>query len=90
MILVICIAVLVYFVWGALFDSESKKGPIEKAISHPGRWPRKILRGWIEDAKEVLIDPDSTEEDREKAMLDIKVFSKYIGDEKLIEELRKK
>ena len=78
MILVIGIAILVWFVWGAIFDPESKKGPVEKAISHPGRWSKKVMRGWIEDAREVLRDPDSTEEDREKALMDINFFSKYV------------
>lgn len=83
MILVIGMAVLVWFLWGAAFDPEKKKGQVEKAISHPGRWSRKVMHGWIEDAKEVISDPDSTDEDREKAMKDIEFFSKYIGEEEL-------
>jgi hypothetical protein len=47
------------------------------------------MRGWIEDAKEVISDPDSTDEDREKAMKDIEFFSKYIGEEELM-NLRKR
>ena len=89
MILVIGIAVLVWFLWGAAFDSEKKKGRVEKAISHPGRWFNKVMRGWIEDAEEVLRDPDSTDEDKEKAIRDIEVFSKYIGKEELM-KLRKR
>jgi len=89
MILVIGMAVLVWFLWGAAFDPEEKKGRVEKAISHPGRWSKKVMRGWIEDAKEVISDPDSTDEDREKAMKDIEFFSKYIGEEELM-NLRKR
>jgi hypothetical protein len=81
MILVIGIALLVWFLWGAMFDPEENLGPVEKAIKHPGKWSRKVMSGWIEDAKEVLIDPESTEEEKEKAMRDIEVFSKYVKEE---------
>ena len=78
MILLLVICAVIWFVWGAAFDSEPNKGPVERAISHPGRWSKKVMRGWIEDAKEVLHDPDSTDEEREKAMKDIDFFSKYV------------
>jgi hypothetical protein len=79
MILVIGMAVLVWFLWGAAFDPEEKKGRVEKAISHPGRWSRKVITGWIEDAEEILKDPDSTSEEKEKAMKDIDYFSRLIN-----------
>jgi hypothetical protein len=82
MILVIGIAILVWFLWGIIFDSEENLGPVEKAIKHPGKWSRKVMRNWIEDAREVLIDPDSTEEEKEKAMKDIEVFSRYVKEER--------
>jgi hypothetical protein len=82
MILVIGIALLVWFLWGAMFDPEENLGPVEKAIKHPGKWSRKVMSGWIEDAREVLIDPESTEEEKEKAMRDIEVFSKYVKEER--------
>jgi hypothetical protein len=40
------------------------------------------MSGWIEDARKVLIDPDSTEEEKEKAMRDIEVFSRYVKEER--------
>ena len=82
MILVIGIALLVWFLWGAMFDPEENLGPVEKAIKHPGKWSRRVMSGWIEDAREVLIDPESTEEEKEKAMRDIEVFSKYVKEER--------
>lgn len=82
MILVIGIALLVWFLWGAMFDPEENLGPVEKAIKHPGKWSRKVMSGWIEDARKVLIDPDSTEEEKEKAMRDIEVFSRYVKEER--------
>ena len=82
MILVIGIALLIWFLWGAMFDPEENLGPVEKAIKHPGKWSRKVMSGWIEDAKEVISDPDSTEEEKEKAMRDIEVFSRYVKEER--------
>ena len=82
MILVIGIALLAWFLWGAMFDPEENLGPVEKAIKHPGKWSRKVMSGWIEDARKVLIDPDSTEEEKEKAMRDIEVFSRYVKEER--------
>lgn len=82
MILVIGIALLVWFLWGAMFDPEENLGPVEKAIKHPGKWSRRVMSGWIEDAREVLIDPESTEEEKEKAMRDIEVFSRYVKEER--------
>ena len=82
MILVIGIALLVWFLWGAMFDPEENLGPVEKAIKHPGKWSRRVMSGWIEDAREVLTDPESTEEEKEKAMRDIEVFSKYVKEER--------
>ena len=82
MILVIGIALLVWFLWGAVFDPEPNLGPVERAIKHPGKWSRKVMSGWIEDARKVLIDPDSTEEEKEKAMRDIEVFSRYVKEER--------
>ena len=82
MILVIGIALLVWFLWGAMFDPEENLGPVEKAIKHPGKWSRRVMNGWIEDAREVLMDPESTEEEKEKAMRDIEVFSKYVKEER--------
>ena len=82
MILVIGMAVLVWFLWGAAFDPEEKKGRVEKAISHPGRWSRKVMRGWIEDAEEVLREKGrrfytevSEEEERAEAGSDTKAQS---------------
>jgi hypothetical protein len=72
---------LIWFIWGAVLDPETDKGPVEKAISHPGRWSRQVMKNWIEDAKEVLIDPRSTEEERTKALRDIEVFSKFVREE---------
>ena len=89
MIILIVIAVVVWLVWGIMFDPEPNLGPVERAIKHPGRWFNKVMRGWIEDAEEVLRDPDSTDEDKEKAIRDIEVFSKYIGKEELM-KLRKR
>jgi hypothetical protein len=89
MIILLVICVMIWVVWGIMFDPEPNLGPVERAIKHPGRWSRKVMRGWIEDAKEVISDPDSTEEDREKAMKDIEFFSKYIGEEELM-NLRKR
>ena len=82
MILVIGIALLVWFLWGVMFDPEPNLGPVERAIKHPGKWSRRVMSGWIEDARKVLIDPDSTEEEKEKAMRDIEVFSKYVKEER--------
>jgi hypothetical protein len=76
MILLLTICVAIWFLWGAAFDS--KKVPVERAIRHPGRWSKKVMRGWIADAEEVLRDPNSTEEEREKAMKDIDFFSRYV------------
>jgi hypothetical protein len=73
---------MIWVVWGAMFDPEPNLGPVERAIKHPGRWSKKVMRGWIEDAREVLIDPDSTEEEKEKAMRDIEIFSKYVKEER--------
>ena len=89
MIILLVICVMIWVVWGIMFDPEPNLGPVERAIKHPGRWSRKVMRGWIEDAKEVISDPDSTDEDREKAMKDIEFFSKYIGKEELM-NLRKR
>lgn len=75
MILVLSIAVLVWFIWGALFDHEEKLGPVEKVIRHPGRCTKNLLTKWIKDAEDVLKDPNSTEEQRERAMKDIEYFS---------------
>jgi hypothetical protein len=85
MILVIGMAVLVWFLWGAAFDPEPNKGRVERAISHPGRWSKRVMCGWIEDAKEVLKDPLSTEEEKEKAMRDIDAFSQFVSKEELAE-----
>jgi len=82
MILVIGIALIVWFLWGAMFDPEENLGSVEKAIKHPGKWSRRVMSGWIEDAKEVLTDPESTEEEKEKAMRDIEFFSKYVKEER--------
>ena len=84
MIILLVICVVIWVVYGAMFDPEPELGPVERAIKHPGRWSKKVMRGWIEDAEAVLRDPDSTDEDREKAMRDIEVFSKYIGEEELM------
>jgi hypothetical protein len=73
---------MIWVAWGIIFDPEPNLGPVERAIKHPGRWSKKVMRGWIEDAREVLIDPDSTEEEKEKAMRDIEVFSKYVKEER--------
>ena len=82
MIILLVICVMIWVVWGITFDPEENLGPVEKAIKHPGKWSRKVMSGWIEDAREVLIDPDSTEEEKEKAMRDIEVFSKYVKEER--------
>ncbi len=89
MIILLVICVMIWVVWGIMFDPEPNLGPVERAIKHHGRWSRKVMRGWIEDAEAVLRDPDSTDEDKEKAMRDIEVFSKYIGEEELM-NLRKR
>jgi hypothetical protein len=65
-----------------MFDPEPNLGPVERAIKHPGKWSRKVMSGWIEDAREVLTDPESTEEEKEKAMRDIEVFSRYVKEER--------
>lgn len=80
---------LIWIVWGAAFDPEEKKGRVEKAISHPGRWSKRVMYNWIMDAEEVLKDPMSTKEEKEKAMRDIDVFSQFIGKEELM-NLRKR
>ena len=89
MIVLIITCAVIWFLWGAAFDPEDKKGRVERALSHPSRWSKKVMRGWIEDAEEVLRDPDSTDEEREKAMRDIEVFSQFIGKDEL-KELRKR
>ena len=73
---------MIWVVWGIIFDPEPNLGPVERAIKHPGKWSRKVMSGWIEDAKEVLVDPESTEEEKEKAMRDIEVFSRYVKEER--------
>jgi len=78
MIILLVICVAIWFVWGAMFDPEPNLGPVERAIKHPGRWSRKVITGWIEDAEEILKDPDSTGEEKEKAMKDIDYFSRLI------------
>jgi len=75
MILLFIICLLVWFIWGAMFDPEESKGRVEKAIRHPGRWSTRVLEGWVKDAEEVLRDPASNDEDREKAMKDIELFT---------------
>ena len=82
MIILLVICVIIWVVWGAMFDPEPNLGPVERAIKHPGKWSRRVMSGWIEDAKEVLTDPESTEEEKEKAMRDIEVFSKYVKEER--------
>jgi hypothetical protein len=82
MIILLVICVMIWVVWGAMFDPEENLGPVERAIKHPGKWSRKVMSGWIEDARKVLIDPDSTEEEKEKAMRDIEVFSRYVKEER--------
>ena len=79
MIILIVIAVVVWVVWGIMFDPEPNLGPVERAIKHPGKWSRKVITGWIEDAEEILKDPDSTSEEKEKAMKDIDYFSRLIN-----------
>ena len=83
MIILICMALLIWFSWGAMFDPEEKKGRVEKAISHPGRWSKRVMCGWIKDAEEVLKDPMSTKEEKEKAMRDIDAFSQFVGEDDL-------
>ena len=82
MIILLVICVMIWVVWGIIFDPEPNLGPVERAIKHPGKWSRKVMSGWIEDAKEVLVDPESTEEEKEKAMRDIEVFSRYVKEER--------
>ena len=79
MILLTIIAVIIWIVWGIMFDPEPNLGPVERAIKHPGRWSRKVITGWIEDAEEILRDPGSTSEEKEKAMKDIDYFSGLIN-----------
>ena len=83
MIILICMALLIWFLWGAMFDPEPNKGRVERAISHPGRWSKRVMYSWIVDAEEVLKDPMSTKEEKEKAMRDIDVFSQFIGKDEL-------
>ena len=82
MIVLITICVLIWFVWGTLFDPEPKLGPVERVLRHPGRWSRRVIEGWIKDAEDVLRDPASSEEEKEKAMIDIDYFSGLIGGKK--------
>lgn len=89
MIILLVICVMIWVVWGIMFDPEPELGPVERAMKHPGRWSRKVMCGWIEDAEEVLRDPLSTDEEKEKAMRDIEVFSQFIGKDEL-KELRKR
>ena len=79
MIILLVICVMIWVVWGIMFDPEPNLGPVEHAIKHPGRWSRKVITGWIEDAEEILKDPDSTSEEKEKAMKDIDYFSRLIN-----------
>ena len=79
MIILLVIAVVVWIVWGIIFDPEPELGPVERAIKHPGKWSRKVITGWIEDAEAVLRDPDSTSEEKEKAVKDIDYFSGLIN-----------
>lgn len=79
MIVLLVTALIIWFVWGAIFDPEDQLGPVEKAIRHPGKWSTKVITGWIEDAENVLKDPMSTNEEKEKAMKDIEYFSGLIN-----------
>ena len=90
MIILIGVALLIWFLWGAAFDPEEKKGRVEKAIGHPGRWSKRVMCSWIKDAEEVLKDPMSTEEEKEKAMRDIDVFSRFVGKDDLAEFRRER
>lgn len=83
MIILLVTCAVIWVIWGAAFDPEPKKGRVERAISHPGRWSKRVMCGWIVDAEEVLHDPMSTEEEKEKAMRDIDVFSRFVGKEDL-------
>lgn len=83
MIILICMAVLIWVIWGIMFDPEPELGPVERAIKHPGRWSKRVMCNWIKDAEEVLKDPLSTDEEKEKAMRDIDVFSRFIGKDEL-------
>ena len=79
MIILLAIVVLVWWIWGAIFDPEPNLGRVEKALRHPGRWSTMVIEGWIKDAEEVLKDPASSDEEREAAMLDIDRFSEILG-----------
>lgn len=83
MIILLVIAVVVWILWGIMFDPEPELGPVERAIKHPGRWSKRVMYNWIMDAEEVLKDPMSTKEEKEKAMRDIDVFSQFIGKDEL-------
>jgi hypothetical protein len=78
MILVIGMAVLIWFLWGAAFDPTDKKGRVERVIAHPKRYSRAVMRKWIQEAEDVLLDPDATDKERADAIRDIDTFSRYL------------
>lgn len=77
MVILILMAIFVWFAWGAMFDPEDKKGPIERTIRHPRRETRKRFTRWIDEAEEILNDPSRSIEDRRKAIEDITFFTKW-------------
>ena len=81
MIILLVTCAVIWILWGIMFDPEPELGPVERAIKHPGRWSKRVMYNWIMDAEEVLKDPMSTKEEKEKAMRDIDVFSQFIGEE---------
>ena len=78
MIVLIIMCVLVWFLWGAAFDPTDKKGRIERVIAHPKRYSRAVMTKWIQEAEDVLLDPNSTDKERADAIRDIDTFSKFL------------
>jgi hypothetical protein len=78
MVVLVIICVLIWFLWGAAFDPTDKKGRVERVIAHPKRYSRAVMRKWIQEAEDVLLDPDATDKERADAIRDIDTFSRYL------------